>query len=199
MLYSVIRFLFKWFYLFLFNIKIEGGENIPETGGAIIASNHISNFDPVTLGFCIKRKLRFMAKEELFKFKPFAVFLKSLGAFPVRRGRRDKAAIGNAAEVLNDGNLLVVFPEGTRSKSGKLGEYKSGALLLAYKTEIPIIPVAIIAKKKYVLFSGVRVVFGKPVTVTDLNVAQARSKELKNACMRLRERTVSLFPEGTTA
>ena len=192
MLYSVLKFLFGRLYLFIFRIKIEGSENVPETGGAIIASTHISNFDPVTLGFCLKRKLKFMAKEELFRFKPLGAFISALGAFPVKRGSRDKAAIENAAEVLNDGNLLVIFPEGTRSKSGRVEEYKPGAVLLAHKAGIPLVPTAIIAKKRYALFAGIRIVFGKPVTAADLDIDQARSKELKNACAKLREKTLSL-------
>ena len=192
MFYTVARFLFRWLYLLLFNIKIEGIDNVPETGGAIIASTHISNFDPVTLGFCLKRKLRFMAKEELFKVKLFAVFLRSLGAFPIKRGSRDKTAIENAAQVLRNGNLLVIFPEGTRSKSGNVGEFKPGALLIAHKAETPLVPVAIVAKKRYRLFGGIRIVFGKPLTVKDLDMEQANSKELKNSCLRLREKTILL-------
>lgn len=200
MLYTVIRFLFRWIYLLIFNIKIEGSENIPETGGAIILSTHTSIFDPITLGFCIKkRKLRFMAKDELFRSKPFAAFLRSLGAFPIKRGSRDKAAIETAAEVLNDGHLLVIFPEGTRSKSGEVGAFKPGALLLAHKAGTPIVPVAIIHKKGYRIFGGITIVFGKPVTVEDLDINQARSKELKDACSRLRERTLALFSKKATA
>jgi len=200
MIYSTIRFLFGWIYRLIFNIKIEGTENIPEEGGAIVLSTHTSLFDPITLGFCIKkRKLRFMAKDELFKFKFFAMFLRSLGAFPIRRGSRDKAAIATAAEVLNDGQLLVIFPEGTRSKSGKVGAFKPGALLLAHKAGTPLVPVVMVSKRGYRLFGGIRIIFGKPVTVKDLDISQAHSKDLKDACSRLRERTLALYPKEATA
>ncbi len=193
-LYSIICFLFRWPYRLLFRVKVEGFEHVPKEGGAILSSTHIHILDPVTLAFCGKRHLRFMAKEELFRFRPFGALLRSLGAFPVRRGRSDKGAVETSANVLKAGHLLGIFPEGTRSKDGKPGEFKAGVVLIARMAQVPIVPVAIIAKHGYLPFGGITIRFGEPIAIETLETAEGDSKMLRHAIGVLREKTVSLFP-----
>lgn len=162
MLYSVVKNFCKLLYNTLFRIEIEGEENIPSSGAAIICPNHISNHDAVLVTITIKRKLAFLGKEELFRFKPFGAVLKKLGAIPVNRGTGDIGAVRKAIEVLKEDKLMIIFPEGTRNKSDALLlEFKSGASLIAYKAQCPIIPCAI--SGKYRPFSKLRIVFGEPV------------------------------------
>lgn len=177
-------------------MKVQGAELIPKTGGVIIASTHIHILDPVAIAFCTKRHLRFMAKEELFRFKPFGALLRSLGAFPVRRGHSDKGAVETAAAVLKEGHILLMFPEGTRVKTGKPGSYKPGVILLSQMANVPIMPTAVIAKHIYKPFCRVTIRFGEPVTHQELGAAQADSKTLRAASDRLRERTVALMLEA---
>ena len=152
MFYSFLRNLCRiWFYL-VFKITIIGKENIPaEKGGYIIASNHVSNYDPPVVGINLKGKYNFMAKDELFHINPiFTWLIKQLGAFPVKRGAKDTSAIDKALESLKNGRIFVIFPEGTRSKDGTLGRAKSGVTLIAAQAKAPVVPVFIkYGRKKF--------------------------------------------------
>lgn len=151
MLYSIAVVLVRFVYHIVFRITTIGRENIPaQKGGFIIASNHVSNNDPPVLGITFKGKYSFMAKEELFKNPLFAWLIRSLGAFPVKRGAKDSSAIDNALESLKKGRALVIFPEGTRSKDGTLGRAKSGVTLIAAQAKVPVVPVFIkYGRKKF--------------------------------------------------
>jgi 1-acyl-sn-glycerol-3-phosphate acyltransferase len=158
------------FFTILFSIvfrwRISGVENIP-AGGAIIAANHISLWDPPVVGTAIPRRAHFMAKEELFANPVFGWLISKLGAFPVRRGAADRTAIKTALTLLKNGSILVIFPEGTRSKDGKLGAPEAGLALLALKAGVPVIPAAVIGTNK--IFRDGHVLpkfcirFGKPI------------------------------------
>ena len=130
------------FKLFL-RLEIYGRENIPDEGPVVIASNHLSLLDPPVLGASATRKVHFMAKSELFKPAWFGTLIRKLGAFPVKRGEMDREAIKTGLTILKENKVLAVFPEGTRSKTGEIGEFKGGAFKVAQKTGAPIIPVAI--------------------------------------------------------
>jgi 1-acyl-sn-glycerol-3-phosphate acyltransferase len=124
----------------LFPIEVSGTENVPKNGGFILASNHLSNLDPVVLGIACPRELYFMAKEELFKNKFFGWIVSNCNAFPVKRGRADLSAIKEAIELVNQGRVLLIFPEGGRQQAGTLGEAEKGIGFLASKSEAPIVP-----------------------------------------------------------
>jgi 1-acyl-sn-glycerol-3-phosphate acyltransferase len=122
-----------------------GREHIPEHGPAIIASNHRSFFDPFILGTMARRPMYYVAKRELFEIHPVLSWLLSaLGAFPVDRGHGDRDTIATARELLARGELVLIFPEGTRTRPGPLGRPRRGVGRLALETGAPVIPVAII-------------------------------------------------------
>lgn len=144
MFYKIATALVSLFFHIKFKITVIGKENIPvEKGGRIIASNHVSNNDPPFIGIVVKGKFTFMAKEELFRNRFFGWLIKKLGAFPVKRGAKDFAAIDKAIESLNDGRTFIIFPEGTRSKTGELGRPKSGVSIIAVRAKAPVVPVFI--------------------------------------------------------
>ena len=143
-------------------LYVEGIENIDMEKPFILCANHISNWDVVALYLACPRLINFMAKAELFKFKPLAWLLKKVGAFPVRRGENDITAIKTAMKVLKDGEVLGIFPQGTRTENDD--QAKGGAVLIASKTNVPVVPAAIITE--YKLFKPVRIVIGEPIDMS---------------------------------
>jgi 1-acyl-sn-glycerol-3-phosphate acyltransferase len=135
-LHRIARFLFSS----MFGLRVHGHASIPRRGGLIIASNHISELDPPVLGSSIPRAVFFMAKAELFRTRMGAFYLPRIGAFPVNRDSVDTKALRTSLEVLRNGNILVVFPEGTRSTDGKLLPVKAGVGLLAVRSAVPVLP-----------------------------------------------------------
>lgn len=123
--------------------RIEGLENVPPTGAFLLVSNHLNLVDPPVLGALIPRRITFMAKEELFRAPVVGWMVKWYGAFPVRRGQPDRQALRRASDVLQRGGVVGMFPEGTRSKTGKMKEAHPGAALVATLAEVPVVPVAI--------------------------------------------------------
>lgn len=124
-------------------LRLEGVERLPNEGGVIIASTHTATLDPVILGCAFHRPLTFMAKEELFWFPPFAALIRTLGAFPIRRGEPDRRALRKAIALLRQGRCLVIFPEGTRNPNWQLRQPELGVALLAAWSKAPVLPVAI--------------------------------------------------------
>ncbi len=125
---------------FLFRVRVTGVENVPTSGGFILASNHTSYFDPPLVGCWIKRPLYFFAKKELFRNPLFGAILRRVNALPVKRGVIDRHALQLAVETIKKGNGLTVFPEGTRSRDGKLRSPKPGIGMIARHAECPIVP-----------------------------------------------------------
>lgn len=135
-LHRIARFLFTS----LFGLRVHGDTSIPRRGGLIIASNHISDLDPPVLGSSIPRAVFFMAKSELFRTRMGAFYLPRIGAFPVNRDSVDTKALRVSFDLLRNGNILVVFPEGTRSTDGKMLPVKAGVGLLAVRSAVPVLP-----------------------------------------------------------
>ncbi|MCL6631302.1 MAG: 1-acyl-sn-glycerol-3-phosphate acyltransferase [Alicyclobacillus herbarius] len=160
-LFRIARFIVTRFFQVVYRFRVVGAENIPAVGPVILASNHISNLDPPLIGICTLRYVQFMAKAELFKVRPIGAFLRWLGGFPVRRGLRDTAAIKYAISVPKQGGCLVIFPEGHRSRDGRLGKGLTGVAFIARRAECPIVPVAIIGPYQFRRPLTVR--FGKPI------------------------------------
>lgn len=163
MLYRFTRFVFFLYFSIFNKVSVVGSENIPPSGGVMICANHISNFDPLLVGvYATKRKVHFMAKAELFKNKFFAIILKGINAFPVKRGKGDISAIKTSFKILNNGEVLGLFPEGKRSKSGKILPAEPGAAMIAIKTDVPVVPIRI--KGSYKLFRRLDIFVGKPIS-----------------------------------
>src|SRR5699024_7177776 len=110
-----------------YKVKESGTENIPKEGPVIICSNHISNYDPPIVGITCPRPIHFMAKEELFQNKIFGFILKNVNAILIKRGMSDRNALRKGLEVLKEGHVLGLFPEGTRSKTGEIKKGMAGA------------------------------------------------------------------------
>jgi 1-acyl-sn-glycerol-3-phosphate acyltransferase len=135
----------------LFRLRVQGLEHVPADGGAIIAPTHRSNFDSVVVGVALRRHLRYMAKAELYRSRPFAWLLRSAGAFKVERGKSDVAAVEQAIAMARAGELVCVFPEGTRNRDGA-GKPFSGAARMKLAAAVPMIPVAVTGTDRVRLF-----------------------------------------------
>jgi 1-acyl-sn-glycerol-3-phosphate acyltransferase len=155
-----------------FRLHDRGRENLPE-GGFVLAANHTSNFDPWPLGLPLypKRQLRFMAKSELF-MPVLGWALHAGGAFPVRRGEADLEAIRTATELVRDGEIVVMFPEGTRRRKGMRKKHQprahSGAARIALGAGTPLVPAAISGTDRLARLGPLRVAYGPPVPLDDL-------------------------------
>ena len=163
----------------LFRVKVFGAEKLPE-GGYIIAANHLSFWDPVFIGaYLSKKKITFLAKDELFKFKPFGAFISALGAVPVSRGVKDASVVKSSVDILKGNSVVCLFPEGTRIRKGKTATPKKGAVRMASMAGVPVIPVHLNAN--YRIFSKVIMTVGDPISVpagmTNDEIG-AKSKEL---------------------
>lgn len=150
-----------------FSVKLEGKENIPKDTNCIFASNHRTNADPPLISCGLKGKHSFMAKEELFKNKFFGWLIRNLGAFPVSRGKGDMAVLDTAVERLENGCNLMIFPEGTRSKDGKVHRGHSGAAVIAARSGKPVIPVGIVFGEKLKFRTKITVKYGEPIIPAD--------------------------------
>jgi 1-acyl-sn-glycerol-3-phosphate acyltransferase len=130
-------------------MEIRGLENLPLDGPLVIACNHVTNFDVFPMQFSLPRPIFFMAKAELFKFPLMDIALRNLGAFPVYRGEKDAWAMRHARRVLEHGQMLGMFPEGTRNKGRGLGIAKTGTARLAIDTRSPIVPMVITGTDRF--------------------------------------------------
>ncbi|MFH0941711.1 MAG: lysophospholipid acyltransferase family protein [Chloroflexota bacterium] len=142
-LHSVIRALLVVFFRVTTRCRVHGLENVPQRGPLLVVANHLSLADPPLLGVSLGRPVAFMAKRELFRFPVIGFFLKRLGSFPVNRGHMDLDALRRAYRVLGDGNALAIFPEGRRSRTGRLQTAFRGAAQIAVRARVPVLPVAI--------------------------------------------------------
>jgi len=124
-----------------FGLRVRGAEHVPARGPALIVSNHQSILDPPVIGGAARRQIYFLAKAELFRIPMFGSLIRALHARPVRREGSDPGALRTAAQLLGEGKALLVFPEGTRSLNGRLGEGKPGVGMLAVTSGAPVVPV----------------------------------------------------------
>lgn len=163
----------------LYRLRASGKENLPESGGYVLSANHVSNVDPWPLGLPLwpKRQIRFMAKSELFR-PPLWPLLKLAGAFQVRRGYGDTAAIKTAIDLARAGKVVAIFPEGTRREKGLLRRRRprphTGAARIALEAGVPLIPAAIAGTDRLTRFAQLRVVYGPPVELDDLRDGDVR-------------------------
>lgn len=170
MLYHILQIVFSTFFKLFFRAEIIDKENLPEEGAVILAANHMSNWDPPLLATFLKRPVAYMAKEELFEHPIFGSAIRACHSFPVKRGAADRAAIKTAITALKQGYCLGIFPEGTRSRTGKMHKAEAGVGLIAAMTKAPVVPAAIIGTDKIFANGGhfpkVKVIYGKPMHFT---------------------------------
>ncbi|PMC39441.1 1-acyl-sn-glycerol-3-phosphate acyltransferase [Bacillus sp. UMB0899] len=164
-----------------YRIKVEGLEHFPKEGGVLLCTNHISNLDPPVVGVTAPRKVLFMAKAELFKVPVLKQLLTNFGTFPVKRGGGDREAIRAGLKVLKEGHVLGLFPEGTRSKDGKLGKGQAGAGFFALRSTAAVVPCAIIGP--YKSFRTLRVVYGKPINMEEYREKKINAEEMTSIIM----------------
>lgn len=181
---NILKVLLRGFLNLTFRIKVLGEENLPKEGGVVVAVNHRSNWDPIIMGAVTKRSLRSIAKAELFKTKIGSWFFKALGAFPVERGKGDIGAVKTSLKLLANGEALLIFPEGTRVKDERDVKAKTGAVMMASHTDVPIIPVYISGKFSWM--SKITVNFGPLIHIEKENgekLSRERLQELSDSLM----------------
>lgn len=179
-----------------YRLRFEGLEHVPEGRGFILCSNHISMFDPILVAVKIKPQCFFMAKEELFHNKFVAALIRKLGAFPVSRGKGDTAAIDRAVEIVKNGQVLAIFPEGHRSRDGKLLKLKSGAVVVASQTGGEILPCIIKKGKRGLVRRSLTVRYGKVISAGELGITEAHApSEIRGGNRVLTERLTGLLEE----
>ena len=158
----------------LYRLRAEGRENLPASGGYVLAANHVSNFDPWPLGVPLwpGRFLRFMAKSELYWW-PLKYVITAGGGFPVRRGERDIEAINTAVELARQGYVVAMFPHGTRQRKGIIKKHQpkahTGAARIALQAGVPLVPAAISGTDRLARLGPLRVRYGKPIVLDDLD------------------------------
>jgi 1-acyl-sn-glycerol-3-phosphate acyltransferase len=181
----------------LFRFRSKGEEHLPREGGFVLSANHASNIDPWPLGIPLypHRQLRFMAKSEMYRYPPLRWALKRVGAFPVRRGTGDEEAIERAIELAKSGEVVAIFPEGTRRNKGVVKKHKArprtGAARVAIKAGVPLVPAAIGGTESLTRLGPLRVAYGPPIEMDDLQDMDIR-RASKVATDRLMEAIHSL-------
>lgn len=168
--------------LLLRGLRVWGKENVPPAGGLIVVSNHMSYWDPVVLGCAVKRRIFFLAKAELFSIPVFKTVLAGLGAFPVRRGGVDAGAFKKALRYLSRGEIVGIFPEGTRSHTGELLAPHTGVAMLALSARVPVLPVALVGTRG--VLGRVKVMIGEPLDFSDVKKNKAQYAVLSAAIMK---------------
>ena len=174
--YNFWYYLFRIFFGIFYGTRYYGQNNLPESGSAILICNHQSHFDPPLVAVGLRRRLNFLARKSLFKFKPFAWSIAMLDAIPLETNGIGFAGIKESLKRLKNGEIILVFPEGARSWDGNIAPFLQGSLALAQRTKSFILPAAISGAyevfprtKKYPkLWGKIRVVYGKPIPYEDI-------------------------------
>jgi 1-acyl-sn-glycerol-3-phosphate acyltransferase len=171
-----------------YRVRFYGQNNLPESGGVVLISNHQSHYDPPLLASGLRRRCNFLARKSLFRFKPFAWLIDSLDAIPLETHGIGFAGIKESIKRLRNGEILLVFPEGGGTWDGKIAPFLQGSLVLAQRTKSAILPAAISGcyevyprtKKFPSLWGRFRVVFGKPILYEEIK--DLPEEELRRLC-----------------
>jgi len=181
----------------LFRVHFVGRENVPKEGGFILASNHIHFLDPLVIAGSRTRVMYFMAKEELFHNPASAFFLTRFNAFPVKRGTSDKSSVEYAIRVVKGGNVLGIFPEGTRSPNCRPGVPKAGVALIAKQAHADVLPVSIYSEHQAKYWTELTVRFGQMIRYEELGITEeGGTRELREASRLIMGRITELWEEG---
>ena len=195
--YQAIAIL-SWPVLYgLFRLRVRGRENLPASGGYVLACNHMSSMDPWPLGLPLwpQRWLRFMAKSELYWW-PLRTVLNGAGAFKIRRGLGDREAIEQALQLARDGHVVAMFPEGTRRRKGLVKRHeprpRSGAARIALEADVPLVPAAVGGTDRLLMLGPFRIAYGAPVEMDDLRASDDVRAASQEATERLMARITEL-------
>ena len=168
--YQSCRHVLQLVAALVYRVGYSGRENIPAAGGVLIVSNHQSHFDPPLVGIGCWRQMNYVARRTLFNFRPFGWLLKSVGAIPIDRDGIGLSGIKESLKLLKKGEMVLIFPEGTRTRDGEIGPFRPGFTTLAARSNAAILPVAIDGAfkvwprtKKFPGLGRIRVHFGKPI------------------------------------
>jgi len=192
LLYDSLWFLSRTFSVSLFGFRFKVMERLPESGGVLVLSSHQSHLDPLLLGLATNRRLSSLARSSLFKFGPFGNAIAALGAVPIDRSASSVTAMRTVIQRLRKGAAVIVFPEGTRTSTGQLGEMKKGFALLAKRAAVPIAPVAIVGAyecwPRFHMFprpGRIRLHFGEVITADE--VKSLSETQLADRCLAVLE------------
>jgi 1-acyl-sn-glycerol-3-phosphate acyltransferase len=196
-LYTFCRFLAVPLFGGVYGCRCTGGENLPRTGPVIVACNHKANIDPVIAGMVCDRPLRYMAKRELFENAYLRKLIVSLGAFPIDRGAGDREALMRALEILKEGGVLLMFPEGTRQRDDAIHEFYPGIGMMALRSGAPVVPLAMDGTQRMlppeggVRLTTLRTAIGPPIDLSDLTARN--SKTYQEAAGRMQQALTDLY------
>lgn len=180
-----------------YEVEYVGVENLPAEGGYILAANHIHALDPLMIALGMERQIHFMGKQELFKNPFIKAALKTVNGFPIVRGGRDKEALDYAVRILDEGMILAMFPEGTRSKTYTPASAKGGISLIARQAKADVVPVSVYNNEQMKKHSKVTIRFGKPIPFAELNLNdESKKDELRASAAFVMEKIVALWEEG---
>lgn len=192
--YAFARLATRIVFAVLYDVRFEGRENIPEEGGALVVCNHRFAKDPVVLAHAFsRRQLFFMSKAEWFENKPLGLLLGALGAFPVNRGEGDFGAIDHAVELVKEGHLLGIFPEGTRNRTGGPMKPKSGAAFIARQTGADVLPCALVFGDRQGFRSRITVKIGPVIPYGELGFGEGERTSLRRASKLIMGRVNALL------
>lgn len=187
-----LKGLFWLMSVIAYRIKMNGLENLPKEGAALVCPNHVHALDTVIVVVHANRKINVLAKEELFEYAFLRFLAKVFGVYPVKQNSADLSAIKTSLKLLKNNELLLIYPEGTRNGMEKGAPVKNGPMTIAIKAGVPIVPVGI--KGNFKLFSKIRVNIGKPMyfdeykdKVNDKEVVSKLTEDLMKEIVRLRD------------
>jgi 1-acyl-sn-glycerol-3-phosphate acyltransferase len=200
--YQLWRRLLKLIAVFVYRVRFSGQENIPATGGVLVVSNHQSHFDPPLVGIGSRRQMNYVARRSLFNFRPFGWFLRSVGAIPIDRDGIGLSGIKESLKLLKRGEMVLIFPEGTRTSDGEIAPFRPGFTALAARSNAAILPAAVEGAfqvwprtKKYPGLGKIRVHFGKPIPHAEIASRDEREL-LAEVERRVRECQTTLRQEA---
>jgi 1-acyl-sn-glycerol-3-phosphate acyltransferase len=186
----------EWYH----RIECSGTEHVPRTGPLLVVANHASNLDPLALAYGIRRPLHFLAARGLFRIPPVAYVLRQWGALPVAPGGLDIAAVRTCVTILRTGGALAIFPEGTRSRDGRLQPFQSGPARMAILARAPVLPAGILgtfeALPPGALFPKpvkLRVRYGRPFELAEYYNRRLTAEDVATATARLRDAVATLL------
>jgi len=186
--YYLMRFPLSLFFMIFYGARFYGRNNLPESGAVVLISNHQSHFDPPLIAAGLHRRLNFLARKSLFRFKPFAWLIDMLDAIPLEINGIGFAGIKESFKRLRNGEIILIFPEGGRTWDGNIAPFLQGSLVLAQRTKSVIMPAAISGcyeifprtRKFPTLWGRIRVVYGKPIPYEEIK--NLTEEELRHLC-----------------